>query len=179
MKFYLLFTLFLFQFQSIESLGRRYHENNYSNYISSDKEEVTIKYYDSLNSCYQDNYLYSNEELYYEKCDCFKNNNICKYKLIKSDKFKNNNRTLPPNLFNCLNYYHQKNIDVFNKCLECKPYYINLDIKINNLSCISLFSFLSILAIIILIFTVFYIFKRLNKNKKKKYILLRTNSTYN
>lgn len=179
MKFYLLFIILFSSIENVLSLGRRVQKTNYSKYINRDRQEVTIKYYYSLNSCYKNNYLHYEKELYYYDCNCFKKYEDCKYKLIDSDDFINYNRSLTNNLSYCLNNYHSKNHDIFDKCLYCDSYFINLDIEVKNLICVTLFSFLTLLAVILFLFIIFYILKRLNRNKKKKYILIKNNRVNN
>ena len=58
MKFYLLFIILFSSIENVLSLGRRVQKTNYSKYINRDRQEVTIKYYYSLNSCYKNNYLH-------------------------------------------------------------------------------------------------------------------------
>ena len=61
----LLFVLLLSQLPSISKSYKRYEPKNY---ISDNTQNLMIKYYSTLNNCYQDKSFHTESETYYENC---------------------------------------------------------------------------------------------------------------
>lgn len=170
MLFNLLFVLLLSQLPSISKSYKRYEPKNY---ISDNTQNLMIKYYSTLNNCYQDKSFHTESETYYENCDCFSKIEDCKYKVIQSSNFTNRKSNIIINISKCLNYYESKSINIFDTCLNCDFYFVNLDISVKNDKCTSFIYLLGVIGLIILIFLGIYILDLIKKKDKKKYIIIR------
>lgn len=180
MEFKVLISLFLFinLLGYSESLGKRPNLNKYihnNNSNNDNYQKVDLYYYNSLNSCYKDDYFSKDSKYYYLNQKCFIDEDTCRNNVINSSQFRNDTHYLRLNISQCLNYYSRKGIYIYDKCLKCNYIYININIKCKSLSCSYFFTIIVLILFFMILGILYLVCLSINRKKQKKYTLIRNN----
>lgn len=178
MKLNFLCCLFLCfnTFDYTNSLGKK---PNFTKYISNshndNNQKVELYYYNSLNSCYKNDYFSKESKYYYINQKCFIDEDVCRNNVVNSSEFRNTVHNIRLNISKCLNDYSKKGIYIYNKCLMCSYIYVIIDIECKSFACVYFFTVIVLILFFMILGILYLVCLSINRKKQKKYTLIRNN----